>query len=155
MRIGGSALAPEFPLRFVDEQGSSHLLSDVAAVETMVEFVDDTDPPYRCHDAQGRRVRLIVWILELLVCQVVPDDFDTSRLRIGRTPDVDGEDPVLVECVDDLVLRTLGGTPLRFEPATWSTGTSTSVDELVEETGVVPEAFHQLWMKARLGKRFP
>ncbi|MBN1172859.1 MAG: hypothetical protein JXA67_11845 [Micromonosporaceae bacterium] len=145
---------PDFPLLFVDEEGSSHTLTDVEDIETTVEFIDDYDPPYRCFDAQGRRVRLILYALELLVCQIVPEDFDSSRVRVMESVGGGHAEPLLVECVDDFVLRTLGGSPVRAAPSAWHLFAQVATAEPLVAGSVAPTEFHQRWMKARLGRRF-
>ncbi|MFY1698084.1 MULTISPECIES: hypothetical protein [unclassified Solwaraspora] len=121
------------------------------AIETTAEYVDDHDPEYVCLDMEGKRVRLIVWALELLVCQTVPDNFDPAGLRIMEG--VEGSELLLVECFGSTSLRMLRGAGSAL-PAKWDQlGDLPDIPALTESRISVKD-FHETWMKARLGKRY-
>lgn len=154
-----------FPLRFVDEGGCTRTLDSVEAVETHVEYVDDNDPPYRCCDAGRRRVRLIVWALELLICQVVSVDYAAAALQIREVRPSRGGEPWLVEHVNGVALRTLDLGTGAVQPIKWDSPMDLSLlfgsrwpdSNLPDESGVEGGdvlRFHDRWMKARLGRRF-
>jgi len=136
---------PRFPLRYVDEEGTNHLLGDVSEIEQTVEFLDDFDRPYLCHDAQGHRVRLIVWALRLLVCQIVPEEFAPGELTIAE--EVDGDR--IFESLGQLPVRAITGDG-RIEPASWEQKVRRPARTLMP-AGLRVEDFHQRWMTARLG----
>jgi len=69
-------------LHLTDGEGVVHHLADAAAIEQALEFWDDYQESYICVDADARRVRLIVWNVELLVCQRVAPDYDREDLYL-------------------------------------------------------------------------
>ncbi|MFE1383482.1 hypothetical protein ACFW6S_31490 [Streptomyces sp. NPDC058740] len=133
-----------YPLIFTDDEGVAHSVPSKESLELIAEFVDDWDPEYDCRDSSGNRVRLIVWGLEALLVQAVPDSFNVSDLEIQKF--TDGNVEVLVEFYS--------GEPLR------------AVRERLEATceglqyaptgapSVTPREFNKIWMRARLGARY-
>ncbi|MFY1636375.1 hypothetical protein ACN27F_24395 [Solwaraspora sp. WMMB335] len=145
------SVLPRFPLHYSEVDVGSEVLHDVEAVETTAEFVDDSDPEYVCLDADGKRVRLIVWALELLVCQTVPNNFEPAGLRIMEV--VEGSESWFVECLGSTSLRMLRGAGNAL-PAEWDQlGDLPQVCATIESKMSV-EGFHRTWMKARVGKRY-
>ncbi|MFC0004531.1 hypothetical protein [Micromonospora siamensis] len=154
-----AAPTASFPLWFTDEQGSVEVLNSVEAVETHVEYVDDFDPSYLCREASGSRVRLIVWALELLVCQVVPADLDPRDLVVQKFERKSLGASMLVEHWNGLVLRTLSEDGTDIQPARWNSKADVGHLRVEELTGAARDRtevrdFHDMWMKARLGKRY-
>ncbi len=152
-----STLTPRFPLRLTDEEGVHHRLPDPLAVEQALEFWDD-DEEYYCIDADGQRVRLIVWSLRLLVCQHVALDYSPQDLEIAAQQ-TGPERQRLVEVHLGRVLRALEVSPegTAVEPPTWEDGKPS--DALQGVSGPVRgervRRFHNRWMTARLGGKFP
>jgi hypothetical protein len=141
-----------FPLRYTDDDVTEYGLDSPSAVELRVEFCDDYDPAYRCRDATGRRVRLIVWNLRLLLCQVVPIDFDADALQVWRERSVDRQR--LVERYHAAALRALVEAPSRSaQPSMWNV----EVDrwegvEPQEEAQIDGKRFHRDWLAARMAE---
>ena len=145
---------PEFPLLFTDEEGVTDSLPSVDDLGVALEFVDDFDPPYECRDKEGRRVRVIVWDLELLTLQVVPNDFDANLTEIEKFRRADGT-VVWVERFRGEPLRSVAVTPggdATAEPETWQ-GRARMPAGTAEEGTMEREKFNSLWMKAKGFKR--
>ncbi|WP_344632991.1 hypothetical protein [Streptomyces glaucosporus] len=147
-------MRPKFPLLFTDEEGVTSALPDVGDIGVALEFVDDFDPPYACRDADGRPVRVIVWDLEVLALQVVPEDFDADGTEIRELRRTDGT-RVLTEYFRGEPLRSVVVTPegrRTAEPGTWE-GTVETLARAGEELRMRREEFNSLWMRARGVKR--
>ncbi|MEN8651338.1 hypothetical protein ABCR94_12005 [Streptomyces sp. 21So2-11] len=135
-----------FPLIYTDDEGTDHRVASLEELSLVAEFVDDKDPIYGCRDSLGRRVRLIVWALEVLVIQLVPDEFDPHQLVVCSSKE---EQSVLVETFNRISLRALRTAPgevaTTLDPEAWSASAKSSVSA---------GEFHDLWMRARVGKRY-
>lgn len=144
---------PRFPLRYIDDEGDEYLLEDEMAVQTRTEFLEDTDS-YSCYDADGNRVRLITYGLELLICQIVPDTFDHLNLKIAGNGRRDNES-IFVEHYRGAPLRSLRGQG-NANPHHWATPFSLGIalSELTENV-MTNLDFHKRWMGARIGRRYP
>ncbi|MGK5449978.1 hypothetical protein [Streptomyces radiopugnans] len=145
---------PKFPLLFTNEEGVTDSLPDVEDLGVALEFVDDFDPEYECRDAEGRRVRVIVWDLELLYLQVVPDDFDVSRVEIVEFQRADGV-KVFLESFRGRALRSvimIGERNVVAEPESWRSGVEVPAGAGAPSR-MTQEEFNSLWMKARGTKR--
>ncbi len=154
-----SIMTPRFPLHLTDEEGIVHRLADAVAIEQALEFWDDYQESYVCVDADARRVRLIVWNLELLVCQHVAPDYDREDLYVVAGP-IGQAGLGHIEMHRDTALRALieeEATP-SVVPARWEAGAPSNPEwpggnESRTEGQVW--AFHDRWMKARLGGQLP
>jgi hypothetical protein len=138
---------PAFPWLFVDESGDEHRLQDLTDAQTFVEYVDDEDPPYRCLDANGTRLRLIMWALELVLRKEVPADFDPAGLRVAETP------AGWYEEYAGVVHRVLTRDG-KAEPAAWDQDILQPTPAAAVPSDLGAAEFHRRWMQARLGKRF-
>ncbi|MFL0028427.1 hypothetical protein ACJBCE_36500 [Streptomyces sp. NBUL23] len=139
-----------YPLVYTDEEGSTHKFENPEQLALGVEFVDDWDRTYDCRDASGRRIRLIVWALEVVLTQIVPDGFDPTSITVRQFKD--GAGITFVEYADDTAMRSL-----RIEP-----NQSTAIEGLPHPAPVGPAVgsqdprdFHRSWMRSRLGNRYP
>jgi hypothetical protein len=145
-----------FPVEYTDDDGTHYTLEDVRGLEERVEFADDHDPDYYCVDASGRRVRLIVWKLELLVAQAVPSNYDAGHLCIVAEHTL----------AYSASFEMYSGTPLRSivrkrsgevlaEPLTWDTYPTSSVkfESPRSKSGQISE-FHRQWMYHRTGDKY-
>jgi hypothetical protein len=157
--VVASVLTPRFPLHLTDEEGVVHRLANAAAIEQALEFWDDYQGSYVCVDADARRVRLIVWNLELLVCQRVAPDYDREDIYLVAGS-VGQAGQRHIEMHRDNALRALieEEATLSVEPGRWAAGAPANPDwpggnESSTEGQV--RAFHDRWMRARLGVRFP
>lgn len=152
-------LTPRFPLRVNDQEGRLRQLSGPMHVALDLEFLDDNDEDeYQCVDADERRVRLIVWNLELLVCQVVPVDFSARQLTVvrqalplGGQRWVEGyQGRALRAFVDVTDAPAVEPRPWdELEPADPPAGLS----ELTGSSHIAH--FHDRWMALRLDGRYP
>lgn len=150
-------MRPAFPIEVRgDEWPPESVHGTAEELGANIEYVDDYDPPYEAWDAATFRVRLIVWDLELLVAQIVPDDFAVSRLniRVGqRAPNT----VTYQEVVQGRVTRTLcvheSGSVASAEPIHWDKVLTT--EPVVDEATISPREFHAMWMRTRTGRRWP
>lgn len=157
------ALPPEFPILVSGEEWADHLSANATELATDVEFVDDYDPPYRATDANGRRVRLIVWNLELLVCHTVHSDFSPDALVLRRYRSKDLASTYHLEHLQERAVRSLEVDsqehPVRCGPTEWNQLVASlpqQVEHGLGEADVLSNReFHERWMKARLGRRWP
>jgi hypothetical protein len=141
---------PKFPLQFTDEEGVLHSVGGVSELEETVEYVDDFDPPYHCVDRDGRRVRILMWDLQLLALQVIPHDFDGSMTQIIDTVRGDGI-KLWVEVFRGEPLRIVGEAAdgrMFAEPTRWQSDVR-HVDVRGEVSTVGREEFHDMWMRVR------
>ncbi|MFD3333144.1 hypothetical protein ACFWV1_10910 [Streptomyces sp. NPDC058700] len=146
---------PSFPLLFTDDEGETQTLSDPAELDTTLEFVDDFDPEYRCVDADGQRVRVLVWNLELLALRTVPDDFDATGTTISETR-LPGGTTEYTESFRGEPLRAVrrdASGVLTAVPSDWRDETQPDAAPEGRPAGLTPEEFNVLWMKARGVKR--
>ncbi|MFF8807789.1 hypothetical protein [Streptomyces omiyaensis] len=142
---------PSFPLLFTDDEGEIQSLSDPAELDTTLEFVDDFDPAYRCVDADGQRVRVLVWNLELLALRIVPDDFDVTETTISETRRPGGTTEYTESFRGEplrAVRRDASGA-LTAVPSDWRDGTPPDAAPEGRPARLTPEEFNVLWMKAR------
>ncbi len=157
----GSLVTPQFPLRFTDEDGAVLDLPSVRAIEDNVEYCDDYQASYVCIDEDARRVRLIVWDLQLLVCQCVPQDYDPAGLYVVKGPNGQARQGH-IEMYQGTALRAIieeeATLSVSVEPTRWESG-APNYPDWREGNGSRTEgqvrAFHDRWMRARLGGRFP
>lgn len=146
--------APTLPLRYTDEEDITQTLDNIDDLGVALEFVDDFDPEYVCRDAEGHRVRVIVWDLALLALQVVPDDFDAGRVEIRQWAESDGTS-VWVEYFAGEALRSAVKGPESktvSHPETWHGDVPVPADGGTESS-MSPAEFNVLWMKAKGVKR--
>jgi hypothetical protein len=161
--LSSAVLTPRFPLHLTDEEGAVHDLPHALAVQQDLEFWDDYQGDYVCISDDGRRVRLIVWNLMLLVCQHVPQDYHREDLYVASSPFGPAGNRRFCEMHRETALRcwtTLYQTEatVSVEPARWEDGTPSNPGKPVRiEAGTDEEvcSFHRRWMSARLGDRFP
>jgi hypothetical protein len=144
---------PVFPLTFAASGLDKESYGGPDELAADVEFLRDTDDPYLAVDSNGQRVRLIIWNLELLLCAVVPMNFDPENLQISRIRGSVGE--VMIEadrqgtCHRTLTIK--GRTRVEgFEPRTWSEPVAAS-STLGEVMPGKWQQFDEAWLRARLG----
>lgn len=147
--------APTLPLLYTYEKDITQTLDTIDDLGVALEFVDDFDPEYVCRDAAGKRVRVIVWDLELLALQVVPDDFDASGIEIRQWADPDGT-TVWVEYFAGEALRSVvkaSGNRTVAQPETWHGDVAVPSSDGGTGSSMSPAEFNVLWMKAKGVKR--
>lgn len=140
-------MSPEFPLRFIDEEGALHVIGSVRELEEVVEYIDDFDPPYRCEDSAGQRVRVVMWDLQLLCLQIVPDDYDGTLAEIVDSTHPDGThewSEVFRGEPLRSVKETLSGEK-SAEPERWDSTLPTSPAK-TEVSTLTREEFHDKWL---------
>ncbi len=147
-----------FPLVYrAEDEFDPWVLHTPRDVEENVEYVDDYDPAYRCVDADGRRVRLIVWRLQLLLCHRIRDDWRPGQVPI-TTLESGRHAGSLFEISEDAptraLVRTRGAGELVAEPTSWQ-GAITTSSAASMRSDCSPEEFHRLWMISRLRGVFP
>ncbi len=101
-----------WPLR-LSSQRSSALVWTVpnrTVLEHSLGALDDWSDDYRCHDAEGARLRLVLAAHTLLFAVRVDEGWHRGRLTVVQGETADG-DPVLAERSDGVLTRTL-----EFEP---------------------------------------
>ncbi|WP_327372337.1 hypothetical protein [Streptomyces sp. NBC_01217] len=138
-----------YPLVYIDEEGTKSQIDTPDRLALVVEFIDDWDRPYECRDATGKRVRLIIWALQVILARIVPDDFDHTKISVKRF--AEGDTVTLVEFFNKTPMRSLqieSGAALASEATELPTPTST------EAGSEDPMEFHRTWMRAQLGKRY-
>ncbi|MEU0105695.1 hypothetical protein ABZ313_10020 [Streptomyces sp. NPDC006251] len=143
-------MSPEFPLHFTDEEGTQHVIDSVPELEETIEYVDDFDPPYRCEDSRGRRVRVVMWDLQLLCLQIVPEDYDGMLVEIVESTHPDGTREWL-EMFRGKPLRSAKETPSgeqHAEPERWDS-TPPTLSAQAEVSTLRPEEFHDKWLGMR------
>lgn len=139
-----------FPLRYIDDEGYQHVLTTPSQAELTVEFCNDYDPPYRCIDADDNRVRLLVWNVRLLLCQIIPDDFDPALLEVWQQL-LPSSGPRLVEVYQGLALRAINRTTRGVEPRIWSAVVTTwPAPTQAEHAYVTATDFDREWLHLRL-----
>jgi hypothetical protein len=151
----------QFPLTFTDEEGEVHVFDSADELGSYVEFVNDDDPPYECVDSSGRRCRLVIWGLDVVICQVIPDHFDAAVIKIlERREDVSNGDFVgeYVEQADGIPLRSIVIHPNAAPAATpskWDDSPIAPEGNASERASRLSrEEFHRMWMLARTGDKF-
>ncbi|MFV0131791.1 hypothetical protein ACLGIH_00630 [Streptomyces sp. HMX87] len=143
-------MSPEFPLRFTDEEGVQHVFGSVRELEETVEYADDFDPPYRCEDSGGRRVRVVIWDLQLLCLQIVPEDYDGTLVEIVESTHRNGTREWL-EMFRGEPLRSVKETAsgeLYAEPERWDSRRPTLTVK-AEASPLRREEFHDRWLGVR------
>jgi hypothetical protein len=143
-------MSPEFPLRFTDEEGALHVIGDVRELEETVEYVDDFDPPYHCEDSVGRRVRVVMWDLQLLCLQIVPEDYDPMLVEIVESTQPDGTrewSEVFRGEPLRSIKETLSGEK-SAEPERWDS-TLPALSAETEVSALRREEFHDKWLGVR------
>lgn len=114
------ASVASFPISFSADEypAATYRAADELAAD--IEFLDDTES-YVARDASGRRVRLLVSEMRLLLCQVVPDGFSASQLVVLSEHDPTGTLIAEHEILGDAALRSVLVVPmLQALPAEWS-----------------------------------
>lgn len=121
-------------------------LAHRSQLEVAVESLDDVDHDYRCHDARGRRLRLVVARHTLLYATVVDEDWHRGRLSVVQTHSAWG-DPVLAERSDGVVTRVLEIEPNghRTPEPNWPHPLRADADLGAAPSDVTPEQFHRWW----------
>lgn len=158
---------PRFPVTVRGLEWEDDQYASPEELAMSVEYVDDTDPPYEATDAAGRPVRLIVWALELLLCTLVPPGFSRRLLGVVSVPkrteastsddllyrhfEVVGTDPRPQRCL----VSTASGEVLEAEPRQWNDVVSLFPERTPPEALLSREDFHGLWMRYRLGRKWP
>ncbi|MCM2391684.1 hypothetical protein [Streptomyces albipurpureus] len=133
------------PFVYRDDEGTEHQYLSIDELQADVEFSDDLDD-YLCRDATGNRVRLIVWCMEALLVQRVPEDFSLQRIVVHRTRTATTD--VLVEAFDDQPLRAL----VRGAGTQWE---AMPLEEIDPEAAMAPHddvtaaEFAEMWLKSR------
>lgn len=134
---------PTPPFSYRDSEGTDREYHSVDGLQADVEFVDDQDD-YLCLDAAGHRIRLVVWCMEALLVQRIPDDFSPLGLVLCRQRSAVSD--VWVEMFDDQPLRALvRGT------ARWDIMPVEEVEvgtALVPHDGMTAGEFAEIWLKA-------
>lgn len=110
-----------FPISFSAEEYPEATYRTPEELAADVEFIDDTES-YLAYDATSRRVRLLVLQMELLLGQIVPDEFSISTVGIKSELDPTGTRLLAEhELLGNVVLRTLLATPTpKALPEQWS-----------------------------------
>lgn len=143
-------MTPEFPLRFTDDEQVVHVIGAVRELEETVEYVDDVDPLYHCEDNEGRRVRIVLWDLQLLLLQVVPEDYDGTLVDIVESTGPDGT-RVWAEVFRGVPLRSVTETVdgrRSAEPESWNSEVP-ALATGVETSALRPEEFHDEWLRVK------
>lgn len=139
-----------YPLVYTDDEGVTHTAQTAEELALIAEFVDDRDPVYMCRDAKGKRVRLIIWALQVVLEQTVPEEFDIQALRVERVAEGSGFISVEVHA----------GKPLR---ALKEEGENVRAINDAEQEGISPPRngelvdaaeFHRAWMRASVGEAY-
>ncbi|MVA77397.1 hypothetical protein GC722_15405 [Auraticoccus sp. F435] len=101
-----------WPLSFTRGQADGLVWSvpNRTVLELTLGALDDFSDDYRCHQADGARLRLVVAAHTLLFAARVDEGWHPGRLSVVQGETADG-DPVLAERSDGVVTRTL-----EFEP---------------------------------------
>ena len=127
-----------------------------ADLESEVEFLRDPDWPYIATDSNGKRLRLILERLELLLCTVVPVNFEPTELRVVRVDDVSGAKLVETDGQGNAFRSLMMGrwrSVKAVEPTQWNT-VLTCTSSPSHPAPHSPQWFNERWLRARLG-RFP
>lgn len=148
----GSAL-PRFPVSLYGSDWGERSFADAVEMASVVEFVDDDDPPYLALDAEGEVLRIIAWNVEVLVCHRLGEGDVGRRAIAGHR--IEGGGVAYVERAGDVVSRALVmryGQVLAVLPGAWDEPFSVAT---TGEPTAPPEArdFHVTWMKARTRQR--
>lgn len=120
---------------------------------TYWEFVDEfdyqKDGPVVWRSSDGKRLRIIIDVLEVLYIRQVPESYDPDQLRVYSVEVPAGE--IWVELIGDEITRTIHrnrrGRVTAVSPLTWC-----GAPEVVAERDgamVDPSEFNRIWVAHR------
>lgn len=129
-------------------EGSTTLHQEPQELAENLEFIDDQTEKYWASDVLGNRILLVVHALTLLLCQVIPRDFDPAERELLQ--------------LGDLAVETWRGLPLRAIragvalPETWQAPLDweiLDVDPRQLQAGPGLAGFHERWVASALRRR--